>query len=69
MSRRPDSLTVFRWAVVAALGLLTVGLAALAVYTVRNILVLAFVALFVAVSLYRAYRAKRALGALEREDA
>ena len=26
-------------------------------------------ALFVAVSLYRAYRAKRALGALEREDA
>src|SRR5688572_3117559 len=56
MSTRPDSLTVFRWAVVAALGLLTVGLVALAVYTVRSILVLAFVALFVAVSLDPAVR-------------
>jgi predicted PurR-regulated permease PerM len=56
VSNRPDSVTVFRWAVVAALGVLTVSLVALAVYTVREILVLAFVALFVAVSLDPAVR-------------
>jgi predicted PurR-regulated permease PerM len=55
-TERLDSMTIFRWAVVAGLGLLTVGLAALAVYTVRQILVLAFVALFVAVSLDPAVR-------------
>ncbi|WP_162907801.1 AI-2E family transporter, partial [Allorhizocola rhizosphaerae] len=48
--------TVYRWAVVAGLGLLTVFVAIQAVWAVRDILVLALVALFVAVSLDPATR-------------
>jgi predicted PurR-regulated permease PerM len=48
--------TVFRWSVAAGLGLLAVGIGALAIYTVRGIFVLAIVALFVAVSLDPAVR-------------
>jgi len=51
-----DTRTVFRWSVAAGLGLLAVGLAALAVYTVRGVLILAIVALFIAVSLDPAVR-------------
>jgi predicted PurR-regulated permease PerM len=47
---------VYRWAVVAALGVLTVSLAAMAVYTVRSVLVLVLIALFIAVSLDPAVR-------------
>src|SRR5262249_46964499 len=43
--------TVFRWAVAAGLGLLTVGGAAFAVYTVRGVLVQVVIAAFIAVSL------------------
>ncbi|HEX6871560.1 MAG TPA: AI-2E family transporter, partial [Micromonosporaceae bacterium] len=48
--------TVYRWSVAAGLGLLSVVLAAMAVYTVRGILVLVLVALFIAVSLDPAVR-------------
>ena len=56
MTDQVSSRTVFRWAVVAGLGLLAVGLAASAVYAIRGILVLALVALFIAVSLDPAVR-------------
>ena len=48
--------TVFRWAVAATAGIALVGLSLLAVWTVRDILVLALVALFIAVSLDPAVR-------------
>src|SRR5689334_11350395 len=48
--------TVYRWAVAAGLGLLTVLGAAFAVYTVRAVLVQVLIALFVAVSLDPAVR-------------
>jgi predicted PurR-regulated permease PerM len=48
--------TVFRWAVAATVGIVLVLLAFLAVWTVRDILVLALVALFIAVSLDPAVR-------------
>jgi predicted PurR-regulated permease PerM len=48
--------TVFRWAAVAALGVLAVVLAASAVYAIRGILTLAAVALFIAISLDPAVR-------------
>jgi predicted PurR-regulated permease PerM len=48
--------TIFRWAVVASLGVFLVSLGVLAVYTVRGILVLAIIALFIAVSLDPAVR-------------
>jgi predicted PurR-regulated permease PerM len=47
---------VFRLSVVASLGVTTVGLLVLAVYAVRGVLVLAFIALFVAISLDPAVR-------------
>jgi len=56
MTDQVSSRTVFRWAVVAGLGLLAVGLAASAVYAIRGILVLALVALFITVSLDPAVR-------------
>lgn len=48
--------TVFRWALAATAGIALVALGLLAVWTVRDILVLALVALFVAVSLDPAVR-------------
>src|SRR4051794_32220945 len=48
--------TVFRWAVAAAVGVLAVWLAAMAVYTVRSVLILVLIALFIAVSLDPAVR-------------
>ncbi len=48
--------SVYRWAVFAALGFLTVALGAMAVYAVRRTIVLALVALFVAISLDPAVR-------------
>lgn len=48
--------TIFRWAVAATLGVSTVLVSILAVWTVRDMLVLALVALFVAVSLDPATR-------------
>lgn len=42
---------VYRWAVMAALGVLTVGLAVAALYTVRDVLVQILIAVFIAVSL------------------
>ncbi len=48
--------TVFRWAVVASLGVLLVSVGVLAIYTVRGILVLGLIALFIAVSLDPAVR-------------
>jgi len=56
MTDQVSSRTVFRWAVVAGLGLLAVSLAASAVFAIRGILVLALVALFIAVSLDPAVR-------------
>lgn len=47
---------IFRWAVAASLGVLTVTIGALAVYSVRGILVLGLIALFIAVSLDPAVR-------------
>src|SRR5688572_27525404 len=52
----PGPGTVYRWGVAATLGVVTVLVALLAVWTVRDILVLALVALFVAVSLDPATR-------------
>lgn len=48
--------TVFRWAVAAGLGFALVWVSILAVWTVRDVIVLALVALFVAVSLDPATR-------------
>ena len=48
--------TVFRWAVAATGGVALVGLALVAVWAVRDVLVLALVALFIAVSLDPAVR-------------
>ncbi|HZM81295.1 MAG TPA: AI-2E family transporter [Candidatus Limnocylindrales bacterium] len=48
--------TVFRWAVAATVGIALVALSLLAVWAVRDILVLALVALFIAVSLDPAVR-------------
>ena len=48
--------TMFRWGVFVSLGVLTVALAAVAVYTTRGILVEVLVALFIAVSLDPAVR-------------
>lgn len=56
MSGQLENRTVFRYAVVAGLGLTAVGIAATAVYTVRGVLVLGVVALFAAVSLDPAVR-------------
>src|SRR5881394_2367027 len=56
---------VFRWAAAATLGVLAVLLASMAVYAVRDILVLVLIAVFVAVSLDPAVR--RLVG--ERGDA
>ncbi|NUR71706.1 MAG: AI-2E family transporter [Hamadaea sp.] len=53
--RVPPSL-VFRWAVAAAAGAVAVAAVVLGLYTVRNILVLVLIALFVAVSLDPAVR-------------
>ncbi len=47
---------VFRWGAAAALGVLSVALAAFAVYTVRSILVLVIISIFIAVSLDPAVR-------------
>jgi len=47
---------VFRWGAAAALGVLSVALAAFAVYTVRSILVLVVISIFIAVSLDPAVR-------------
>jgi predicted PurR-regulated permease PerM len=47
---------VFRWGAAAALGVLSVALAAFAVYTVRSILVLVLISIFIAVSLDPAVR-------------
>jgi predicted PurR-regulated permease PerM len=47
---------VFQWAVAAALGLFVVGIVAYGLYTVRGILVLVLIAVFVAVSLDPAVR-------------
>jgi predicted PurR-regulated permease PerM len=47
---------VFRWGVAGALGVLTVALAAMTVYSVRRILVLVVIALFISVSLDPAVR-------------
>ena len=47
---------VYRWAVAATLGVLSVVLAAFAVYTVRSVLVLVVIALFIAVGLDPAVR-------------
>ena len=47
---------VYRWAIAAGLGLLTVAGAAFAIYSVRAVLVQVFIALFVAVSLDPAVR-------------
>src|SRR5438477_259546 len=47
---------VFRWAAAATLGVLAVLLASMAVYAVRDILVLVLIAVFVAVSLDPAVR-------------
>jgi predicted PurR-regulated permease PerM len=47
---------MFRLSVAAALGVLVVVVAALAIYAVRSVLVLAFIALFIAVSLDPAVR-------------
>lgn len=46
----------YRWAVAVSLGVLTVALAALTVYTVRSVLVLVVIALFIAVGLDPAVR-------------
>ena len=51
-----DFTTVFRWSMAAGLGLLTVGILAFAVYTVRAVLVQVIIALFIAVSLDPAVR-------------
>jgi predicted PurR-regulated permease PerM len=48
--------SVFRWSMAAALGLLTVGILAFAVYTVRAVLVQVIIAMFIAVSLDPAVR-------------
>jgi predicted PurR-regulated permease PerM len=48
--------TVFRWALAATAGIALVGLSLLAVWTVRDMLILALVALFIAVSLDPAVR-------------
>lgn len=48
--------TVFRWAVAATLGVVVVLVSILAVWTVRDIVILALVALFIAVSLDPATR-------------
>jgi len=48
--------TVYRWAMAAGLGLLTIAIAAFAVYTVRAVLVQVIIALFIAVSLDPAVR-------------
>lgn len=55
---------VFRWGVAAALGVLCVALGAYALYTVRGILVLVLIAVFIAVSLDPAVRwlVRRGLG-------
>ena len=50
--------TVFRWAVAAALGVLAVWLAAMAVYTVRSVLVL--VLIFRPTGIFRQRETKRA---------
>jgi predicted PurR-regulated permease PerM len=47
---------VFRWAVAAALGVLSVSIISAALYNVRNILVLVVIALFIAISLDPAVR-------------
>jgi predicted PurR-regulated permease PerM len=52
----PDFTTVFRWSMAAGLGLLTIGILAFAVYTVRAVLVQVIIALFIAVSLDPAVR-------------
>src|SRR5690349_19664877 len=48
--------TVFRWSMAAGLGLLTIGILAFAVYSVRAVLVQVIIALFIAVSLDPAVR-------------
>jgi predicted PurR-regulated permease PerM len=48
--------SVFRWSMAAALGLLTVGILAFAIYTVRAVLVQVVIAMFIAVSLDPAVR-------------
>ena len=48
---RVTSAAVFRWAAVGTLGVLTVLLCAYGLYTVRSVLVLVLLALFLAVSL------------------
>jgi predicted PurR-regulated permease PerM len=56
-SRDPVSFAqVFRWGAAAALGVLSVAAAAFAVYTVRSILVLVIISIFIAVSLDPAVR-------------
>jgi predicted PurR-regulated permease PerM len=56
-SRDPVSFAqVFRWGAAAALGVLSVAAAAFAVYTVRGILVLVVISIFIAVSLDPAVR-------------
>ncbi|GAA0919384.1 AI-2E family transporter [Virgisporangium aurantiacum] len=47
---------VYRWGIAAALGVLSVALAAFAVYAVRSVLVLVIIALFIAVGLDPAVR-------------
>jgi predicted PurR-regulated permease PerM len=47
---------IYRWGVAATLGVLTVAVAAFAVYTVRSVLVLVVIALFIAVGLDPAVR-------------
>ena len=51
MIERVPSAAVFRWAVMGTLGVLTVVLAAYGLYTVRSVLVLVLLALFLAISL------------------
>src|SRR5574342_119471 len=57
LENRVSPRTVFRWAVAAGLGLLCVWAGALVAYTIRDVIVVATVALFAAVSLDPAVRA------------